>query len=119
MKTARWTLLLFLSPVLLWLVLLPLVAAPSYLLDGVFIGSAETRYMMLTMIFSTFAVYLPLWFLTREWGNHGLWLAFTAFNAARALTLYGCYRRLSRDDRWLDQKAPENVNTAATDGNQA
>jgi MATE family multidrug resistance protein len=103
----------------LWLVLLPLVAAPSYLLDGVFIGSAETRYMMLTMIFSTFAVYLPLWFLTRDWGNHGLWLAFTAFNAARALTLYGYYRRLSRAGRWLDHKASENLDTAATDGNQA
>lgn len=85
----------------LWLVLLPLVAAPSYLLDGVFIGSTETRYMMTTMLFSVFIVYLPVWYVTREWGNHGLWLAFTAFNAARGISLYRCYRSLSRRHAWL------------------
>jgi MATE family multidrug resistance protein len=85
----------------LWLTVLPLIAAPSYLLDGVFIGSAETRYMMITMLFSTFAVYLPLWYLTEAWGNHGLWLAFTAFNLARGLTLSGCYHRLNSRGGWL------------------
>jgi MATE family multidrug resistance protein len=87
----------------LWLVLLPLVAAPSYLLDGVFIGSAETRYMMTTMLFSVLIVYLPLWYASREWGNHGLWLAFTAFNAARGITLYRCYRQLGRNRAWLGE----------------
>ncbi len=84
-----------------WLILLPLVAAPSYLLDGVFIGSAETRYMMLTMLFSVFLVYLPLWYLSRSFGNHGLWLAFTVFNGARGISLYFCYRWLSARERWL------------------
>ena len=84
-----------------WLVVLPLIAAPSYLLDGVFIGSAETRYMMTTMLISVLLVYLPLWFVTRDWGNHGLWLAFTAFNASRGVGLYICFRRLSRRDTWL------------------
>jgi MATE family multidrug resistance protein len=84
-----------------WLVILPLVAAPSYLLDGVFIGSAETRYMMITMIFSVLVVYLPLWWLSRPWGNHGLWLAFIAFNAARGCSLYLCYLRLNRRAAWL------------------
>ena len=82
-------------------VLLPLVAAPSYLLDGVFIGSAATRYMMSTMLVSLLLVYLPLWYFTRDWGNHGLWLAFTAFNGARGITLYYCYRQLNRRDGWL------------------
>jgi MATE family multidrug resistance protein len=85
----------------LWLVALPLAAAPSYLLDGVFIGSAETRYMMITMLFSSLAVYLPLWYLTRSWGNHGLWFAFIAFNAARGISLYFYYRRLSTRGGWL------------------
>jgi MATE family multidrug resistance protein len=88
-----------------WLLVLPLVAAPSYLLDGVFIGSAETRYMMITMLFSALGVYLPLWFFTREWGNHGLWLAFTAFNAARGATLYYYYRRLSNKNGWLGEES--------------
>jgi MATE family multidrug resistance protein len=90
----------------LWLAALPLIAAPSYLLDGVFIGSAETRYMMITMLFSALIIYLPVWYLTRSWGNHGLWLAFTAFNASRGITLYRCYSRISRDGKWLANPEP-------------
>lgn len=84
-----------------WLILLPLIAAPCYLLDGIFIGSAETHYMMTTMVFSTLCVYLPLWYLTQAWGNHGLWFAFTAFNAARGITLYYYFSRLNRTGGWL------------------
>lgn len=88
-----------------WLVVLPMIAAPSYLLDGVFIGAAETRPMMLTMLISTGLVYLPLWWLTRHWGNHGLWLAFTAFNACRGVSLFLVYRRYTRHNLWLPQPA--------------
>lgn len=84
-----------------WLILLPLIAAPSYLLDGVFIGAAETRYMMTTMLLCVALVYLPLWWLTQGLGNHGLWLAFSAFNAARGISLYACYTRLRNERRWL------------------
>lgn len=84
-----------------WLVLLPLLAAPSYLLDGVFIGSSETRYMMTTMLFSLLLVYLPLWQLTSPWDNHGLWFSFSAFNLARGLSLYFYYRKLSQRGGWL------------------
>jgi MATE family multidrug resistance protein len=55
----------------LWLVLLPLVSAPSYLLDGVFVGAGATRAMMITMVFSAAAVYLPSWFLSRGLANDG------------------------------------------------
>jgi MATE family multidrug resistance protein len=85
----------------LWLVLLPLAAAPSYLLDGIFIGAGATRAMALSMLFCVLAVYLPAWELARPWGNHGLWLAFTLFNAARGLTLGAAFVWLSRRDRWM------------------
>jgi MATE family multidrug resistance protein len=85
-----------------WLVLMPLLAAPSYLLDGVFIGAARTRYMMHSMLFSLGLVYLPLWYLMRDLGNNGLWLAFVAFNGARGATLWHYFRRLNRVDGWLD-----------------
>ena len=84
-----------------WLIALPLVAAPSYLLDGVFIGAAETRYMMSTMLISVFLAYLPLWVLFGPYGNHGLWLAFTGFNLARGMGLYYWYRHLCLEGRWL------------------
>ena len=85
-----------------WLILMPLMAAPSYLLDGVFIGAARTRYMMQSMLLSLGLVYLPLWYLTTGLGNHGLWLAFVAFNAARGITLWIYYRALDRRNGWLD-----------------
>jgi MATE family multidrug resistance protein len=84
-----------------WLVALPLLAGPSYLLDGVFIGTAETRYMMTTMVFSVIAVYLPLWYLCQPLGSHGLWLAFAAFNAARGISLYFYFRQLNLRGGWL------------------
>lgn len=88
-----------------WLILLPLVAAPSYLLDGVFIGSAETRPMMLTMLFSVLVVYLPAWYLTQPWGNNGLWLSFTLFNATRGVSLLFYYRQFNRRGYWLRHSA--------------
>jgi MATE family multidrug resistance protein len=84
-----------------WLILLPLVAAPSYLLDGVFIGSAETQDMMTSMLFSVFIVYIPIWFFTQHLGNHGLWFAFCVFNGARGATLYAAYLRKNRQQSWL------------------
>ncbi len=87
----------------LWLVVLPLLAAPSYLLDGVFIGAAETRPLMTSMLFSAFLVYLPAWYLTREWNNHGLWLALALFNLARGLSLGWIFRRFCLGGRWLPQ----------------
>ncbi len=86
----------------LWVAAMPLVSAASYLLDGVFIGAARTRYMMYSMAVSMLGVYLPLWWLCQELGNHGLWLAFVAFNGARGLSLYVCYRRLDARAGWLD-----------------
>jgi MATE family multidrug resistance protein len=85
----------------LWLVLLPLAAAPSYLLDGLFIGAGATRAMMLSMLFSALVIYLPSWYLAAGLGNHGLWLAFTLFNAARGVTLGLSFAYFTRHHRWL------------------
>ncbi len=83
-----------------WLLALPLVAVWSYLLDGIFIGAMQTRWMQHSMLLSVFGVYLPLWYLGQGWGNHGLWLAFTAFNLARGLSLGAAFYYLSRGQRW-------------------
>jgi len=84
-----------------WLVALPLLAAPSYLLDGVFIGAAETQPMMTTMWLSALFIYLPVWWLTRPLGNDGLWLAFSLFNFARGVALGWVFVSYSRRGRWL------------------
>ena len=54
------------------------------------------------MLFSTFLVFLPAWFLLQGFGNHGLWLAFTLFNGARGITLYWVYQQMNRQGRWLE-----------------
>jgi MATE family multidrug resistance protein len=58
--------------------------------------------MMRSMLMSAALVYVPLWYLTRGYENHGLWLSFTAFNAARGVTLWRYFRQLNRRDGWLD-----------------
>ncbi len=57
--------------------------------------------MMVTMVISLFLVYLPCWYLTRDMGNHGLWLAFTLFNLSRGVTLGVWYRHLNRRGGWF------------------
>lgn len=81
-----------------WMIAMPLIAVWSYLLDGVFIGTTATREMR-NSIFIGLAVYLPVWWLTQGLGNHGLWLAFTAFTLVRSLTLGGYYLHYRRT-RW-------------------
>ncbi|NKI18337.1 MATE family efflux transporter [Spongiibacter sp. KMU-166] len=83
-----------------WLVVLPVLSASCYTLDGIFIGAMRTRAMQVSMLLCVFGVYLPLWALTQNWGNHGLWFAFACFNTCRGLTLAWAFRRLLREARW-------------------
>lgn len=70
-----------------WLIMLPLVSFVCYLLDGVFIGAMLTLQMRNTMLLSLFAVFLPTWYFTQSFGNHGLWAAMTVFMVARGLSM--------------------------------
>ncbi|OHV07668.1 MATE family efflux transporter [Kushneria phosphatilytica] len=80
-----------------WVVIMPLIAVWSYLFDGVFIGATATRPMRDTLILAL-AVYLPVWWLTQPFGNHGLWLAFTVFTLVRSAGLGGVYLYRRRHD---------------------
>jgi MATE family multidrug resistance protein len=87
-----------------WMVAMPLLAVWSYLFDGVFIGTTAIREMR-NSIFAGLAVYLPVWWLTRVLGNHGLWMAFLAFSLVRSSVLtayYFHYRRI----RWCHLPEP-------------
>jgi len=75
-----------------WVVLSPLVAVWSYLLDGLFIGTTRTRELRNAMAVAVLATYLPLTFLTRPLGNHGLWLSLLVFLVARAALLAWMWR---------------------------
>jgi MATE family multidrug resistance protein len=77
-----------------WLIISPLISVWSYLYDGVYVGATRTREMMLIMAGSTVLVFLPIWFITTPFGNHGLWLAFTAFMLARGIGMHVWFRRM-------------------------
>ncbi|MCY4611805.1 MAG: MATE family efflux transporter [Gammaproteobacteria bacterium] len=79
-----------------WLVVLPVFCLLPFLLDGLFIGTTRTREMRNSMVLSIL-IYLLLWFVTEDLGNHGLWLALTSFMVARGLTLGYYSWRIERD----------------------
>lgn len=66
--------------------LVPVIAAPAFQLDGVFIGATWSRDMRNMMLISL-ALFLTAWAALRPAGNTGLWLAFLIFLAARGVTL--------------------------------
>ncbi|WP_455208221.1 MATE family efflux transporter [Kaarinaea lacus] len=78
-----------------WIVVLPLISVWSFLLDGIFVGTTRAAEMRNTMLFSTFLVFLPIWYLLLPFGNHGLWSAFALFMAARAISMALLFRTIS------------------------
>ena len=86
-----------------WLVAMPLVAVWCFWLDGVFIGAVRTDMMQQTMLIASLLVFLPAWYLTQGWGNHGLWFAYTLFMAVRGISLLVVYQKFSQNNVWLSQ----------------
>lgn len=70
-----------------WAILAPLVSMPAYLYDGVFMGATRTRPLMLIMLVCSLCFLGMSLLLLPHMGNHGLWLAFLAFNSLRGLSL--------------------------------
>ncbi|MFK7730750.1 MAG: MATE family efflux transporter [Pseudomonadales bacterium] len=90
-----------LSIYFVWLLLMPIAAVWCYLFDGVFIGAAQTAAMRNSMLACALFIFLPLWYVSQVWGNHGLWFAFTVFNLARGVALGAYYRVYSRRGKWI------------------
>lgn len=86
-----------------WLIVMPLVSVWCYAFDGIFIGAGQSRIMRNAMLFSVFLGFIPVWWLSKVWGNHGLWLAFTVFNSFRGITLGIAYLRLTLQQNWINE----------------
>ena len=84
-----------------WLIALPVLGVICFMADGIFIGAGKTQAMQNTMLLSTFGLFLPLWFFTRDWGNHGLWLAYLSFLTIRSVLMGGMFAYYSRKKCWL------------------
>ncbi len=80
-----------------WVIAGPLVWVWSYQLDGIFLGATRGREMRNAMAVSLAAYLAAIEIFRPLLGNHGPWLAFTVFMAARGLTLAYYYPRIERD----------------------
>ncbi|WP_261882988.1 MATE family efflux transporter [Vibrio pelagius] len=79
------TLYLEMSP---WLLVFPLVAGFGLTFYGIFTGTGTTKPVR-NSSFITLVVFLVVLLITvPQWGNHGLWLAFTLFYVGRFVFLY-------------------------------
>lgn len=71
-----------------WIILAQLINSVSFIWDGIFIGATKTKAMRNSMLFSAFAIFLPTYFLTKDYlGNHSLWFSLILFMIVRAIYL--------------------------------
>jgi MATE family multidrug resistance protein len=84
------------SRYLVYCALVPLIAAPAFLMDGVFIGATWSREMRDMMLISLVAFALAVAALVPPFGNDGLWIAILIFMGMRGVTLSAvCRRRMA------------------------
>jgi MATE family multidrug resistance protein len=75
-------------PYLYWLIAMPILSAAAFMWDGVYIGATATRALRNAMLIVTFGIFLPAYWLTTSWGNHGIWFAMTLFMVGRGIFLW-------------------------------
>ncbi|MDG1476692.1 MAG: MATE family efflux transporter [Vicingaceae bacterium] len=72
---------------IVWLIAFPILSVVPFVWDGVYIGLTSSKAMRNTMLFSTFVIFIPSYYvLAHFWGNHGLWLAMILFVLARGIS---------------------------------
>ncbi|MDF1760342.1 MAG: MATE family efflux transporter [Coxiellaceae bacterium] len=71
---------------LIYMIISPIISVWSFWLDGIYVGAMRTQVMRNCMVISTLIFFVVFWLLY-SLQNHGLWLAFLSFMAARAITM--------------------------------
>ncbi|MEP4002433.1 MAG: hypothetical protein ABJM12_18640, partial [Ekhidna sp.] len=66
----------------------------AFVLDGVFKGLGEMKYLRNTLLVATFLGFIPVLFLGKylNWGLTGIWLAFTIWMLVRGGALVWKFR---------------------------
>ena len=80
----------------LWVIIIPPIASFCYQLDGIFIGASQTKEMRNAMIISVISFIVISIYLTKYFGNHGLWFSLAIFMILRSLTLKFYFNRILR-----------------------
>ncbi len=80
----------------LWVIIIPPIASFCYQLDGIFIGASQTKEMRNAMIISVLSFIIISIYLTKYFGNHGLWFSLMCFMILRSLTLKFYFSKILR-----------------------
>jgi MATE family multidrug resistance protein len=80
----------------LWVIIIPPIASFCYQLDGIFIGASQTKEMRNAMMISVLSFIILSIYLTKYFGNHGLWFSLMCFMILRSLTLKFYFNKILR-----------------------
>ena len=72
---------------IIFIVLVPILGASAYMLDGIFVGAMKTKDMRNMMFISLIFYFLALILLVPHFENIGLWLALLISFVVRGVTL--------------------------------
>ncbi|OEE36241.1 MATE family efflux transporter [Vibrio genomosp. F10 str. ZF-129] len=89
-----------------WLIAMPFIAMWCFLFDGIFIGATKGKEMRNSMFVAT-CFFFAVFYLTKELGNHALWLSMLSFMAMRGLGLGIVFIVQWRQGVFLNQKTAE------------
>lgn len=74
------------QPFLIWVILVPIASFGSFIWDGIYIGATASKAMRNTLLFATFLIFFPVYFLLNPvLDNHSLWLGMLLFMVARGV----------------------------------
>ena len=77
-----------------WVVIIPLISSFCFQFDGIFLGASQTKELRNAMIISVCIYIISAVYLISNFGNLGLWISFSIFFIARALTLFAYVGRI-------------------------
>ncbi len=81
------------AKLLLWVIAVPLISFPAFILDGIFIGATASKAMRNTMLLAVGVVFIPILYFGAGDELTRLWTAFLAFMFARGLFLFLSLKR--------------------------
>ncbi|MGR9090242.1 MAG: MATE family efflux transporter [Gammaproteobacteria bacterium] len=84
------------SRYLVWAAVAPLISVWCFVFDGIFIGGTRGSEMRNSMLIASLGVFVPSLIVLQTFGNHGLWVAFMLFFAARGLSMGWYFLRIDR-----------------------
>lgn len=77
-----------------WMVAMPLLAVWSFQLDGIFVGTMQTRDMRNSVAAALLVYVTMVWLTVPVWGNHALWACMALFSLLRGVFLWLLYPRV-------------------------